>query len=50
MTGPGPFSLDRALGLTLPEPFIYLAALAAMSIGVLIALKPISVLQRHEQN
>jgi hypothetical protein len=47
MTGPGPFSLDRALGLTLPEPFTYLAA---MLMGVLIALKPISVLERHEQN
>lgn len=48
LTGAGAYSLDQALGLTLPEPVTYAVALVVMLIGVAGALMPIQPLQRHE--
>jgi putative oxidoreductase len=47
LAGPGVYSLDQILGLTLPEPVIYVVALVVMLIGVIGVLMPIQPLQRH---
>jgi len=46
LTGPGFYSLDRAIGLRLPEPATYLVALLAMLVVVAVGLVVPSV-RRH---
>jgi len=50
LTGPGTYSLDQALGIALPEPLTYLAALLVMLLVLVIALMtPASTVRRHGQ-
>jgi putative oxidoreductase len=48
LTGPGLYSLDYALHLTLPEPITYLIALVVVLIGVAVATAPIQSVHRPE--
>jgi putative oxidoreductase len=49
LTGPGIYSLDYALGIHLPEPLTYLAALIAALIAVAFALvSPTVTAREHE--
>ncbi|MCL4535804.1 MAG: DoxX family protein [Bacteroidetes bacterium] len=38
LTGPGAYSLDRALGVALPEPLTYSVLIILMLIGIVVAL------------
>lgn len=49
LTGPGLYSLDHALGVVLPEPATYLAALVAMLIVAGAALIPNRAVQREHR-
>jgi len=47
LTGPGFYSLDRILGVRLPEPATYVAALLAMLVVVVVGLVMPSVRRAH---
>jgi putative oxidoreductase len=47
LTGPGVYSLDRVIGLRLPEPATYLVALLAMLVVDAVALVAPSVQRAH---
>jgi putative oxidoreductase len=50
LTGPGTYSLDHALGIALPEPVTYLAALLVMLLVIVSALMmPAIMVRRHGQ-
>jgi putative oxidoreductase len=49
LTGPGAYSLDQILGLSLPEPATYLVALVAMLIVILLALMAVPAVWQHER-
>jgi putative oxidoreductase len=49
LAGPGPYSLDQALRLSLPEPMTYVVALAAMLIVILLTLIAVPAMWQHER-
>ncbi len=49
MTGPGFYSLDRVLGLRLPEPATYVAALVVMLIVIVVGLLGASTRQHAQR-
>ncbi|MBI3977675.1 MAG: DoxX family protein [Chloroflexi bacterium] len=48
LAGPGRCSLDAALGIRLPKPWTFLAGLAVIVAGLLVALQPAAAERREE--